>query len=202
MFTSRAEYRLSLREDNADIRMTGKGRELGLVDDHRWETFNRLLEDIGKEQDRLSSIWLTPGNPSGHSLAAMKNIQLNREVRALDLLKRPEVTYSDLVKLDGMGPGVADERVVEQVQVQVKYAGYLQRQSDEIERTVHNEKRQIPADLDYSEVRGLSSEAREKLQNVKPATIGQAARIQGITPAAVSLLLIHIKKRLKGLRVA
>jgi tRNA uridine 5-carboxymethylaminomethyl modification enzyme len=202
MFTSRAEYRLNLREDNADLRLTGRGRELGLVDDDRWRAFNEKSEAIVREQQRLSSVWLNATNAAGLALQAEHGITLGRESRALDLLKRPELDYARLMQVDGIGPGVDDARVAEQVEVQVKYAGYLQRQADEIERNRRHENKAIPEDFDYSAVRGLSSEISEKLLDVRPRTVGQAARIPGMTPAAISLLLIHLKKQSKGRRVA
>jgi tRNA uridine 5-carboxymethylaminomethyl modification enzyme len=198
MFTSRAEYRLNLREDNADIRLTEKGRQLGLVDDHRWDLFRRKQDAVALEQERLGSIWLTPGNDAGVSLQEKHGISLSREAKALDLLKRPELDYAALMQIDGIGPGAVDPRVTEQVEVQVKYAGYLQRQAGEIERNRRHESKTIPADFSYESVRGLSSEASEKLRMMKPETIAQASRIPGMTPAAISLLLVHLKKQAKN----
>ncbi len=194
MFTSRAEYRLQLREDNADLRLTETGRDLALVDDARWESFSRKREAIEAERDRLSDIWVAPGNALGKAITSRFELSLGRECRALDLLKRPELDYPALVSVEGIGPGVEDARVAEQVEVQVRYAGYVDRQAGEIERNRRNEDRAIPARFDYDAVRGLSSEAREKLRAVRPETLGQALRIPGMTPAAVSLLLIHLKK--------
>ncbi|NIP18774.1 MAG: tRNA uridine-5-carboxymethylaminomethyl(34) synthesis enzyme MnmG [Xanthomonadales bacterium] len=202
MFTSRAEYRLNLREDNADLRLTETGRELGLVDDHRWAAFNARRDAIAAEQERLRGIWVTPDNAAGRALAAAHGVTLSREARALDLLRRPELDYAGLMRVGGIGPGVEDAPVAAQVEVQAKYAGYLDRQAGEIERNRRNEGREIPGDLDYAQVRGLSAEVREKLEHARPGTIGQASRIPGMTPAAVSLLLVHLKKRSGGRQVA
>lgn len=194
MFTSRAEYRLQLREDNADLRLTAKGRELGLVSEDRWEAFCRKRQEIEAEQQRLSDIWVAPGNEFGRALEADIGISVSKESRALDLLKRPEIDYARLVSVDGIGPGVVDARVAEQVEIQVRYDGYLNRQAEDIERRRRNERLAISGDFDYSVVRGLSSEVREKLQKVKPGTVGQASRIPGMTPAAISVLLVYLKK--------
>jgi tRNA uridine 5-carboxymethylaminomethyl modification enzyme len=194
MFTSRAEYRLQLREDNADLRLTEKGRELGLVGDERWRLFEARRDGIALEQQRLKDIWVTPHNSLGKAVESTLGITLSKEVRALDLLKRPEVNYPQLVGIEGIGPGIEDEHVARQIEVQVRYAGYLGRQEEEIARRRRHESLEIAGDFDYGTVRGLSSEVREKLQQVRPDTIGQAARIPGVTPAAVSLLLIHLKK--------
>lgn len=202
MFTSRAEYRLNLREDNADIRLTQKGREMGLVPDSRWAVFNTKREAIAREQERLGSMWLRPDNDLGAALSKVHGISLSRESTALDLLKRPELDYAALMQVEGIGPGAMDRRVAEQVEVQVKYAGYLKRQSVEIERNRRNEGKAIPVDLDYLTIRGLSAEAVEKLQQQKPETIGQASRIPGMTPVAISLLLVHLKKQAKNRKVA
>jgi tRNA uridine 5-carboxymethylaminomethyl modification enzyme len=198
MFTSRAEYRLMLREDNADLRLTGIGRELGLVDDVRWSAFSQKRESIEAEQQRLRGLWLTPQNEQGLALAAIHGIKLSKECRALDLIKRPEMNYARLMQVDGIGPGVDDLKVAEQVEIQVKYAGYLDRQQDEIERSRRYEKRKIPADFDYTQVRGLSREVQEKLMKTCPETVGQASRIAGVTPAAISLLLVHLKRHTKA----
>jgi len=194
MFTSRAEYRLQLREDNADLRLTETGRELGLVDDRRWAAFEAKREAIEAETRRLAKLWVTPDNALGTAVRESLGIGISRESRALDLLKRPEVDYAGLTAVAGIGPATDDPRVAEQVEIQVLYAGYLQRQADEIERSRRHENDPIPDDFDYDRVRGLSSEALEKLRRVRPDTIGQAARIPGVTPAAVSLLLVHLKK--------
>ncbi len=194
MFTSRAEYRLLLREDNADLRLTAKGRELGLVDDERWAAFETKREAIECERQRLRDCWVRPGQMPLEQLEVLLGAPLSREARALDLLARPAVTYAGLMGLPGIGPGVADPQVAEQLEVQAKYAGYIERQQDEIERSQRNESVVLPLDFDYSGVRGLSAEVREKLSRQRPATLGQARRIPGITPAAISLLLIHLKR--------
>ena len=194
MFTSRAEYRLQLREDNADLRLTEKGRELGLVGDGHWDAFCNKRDAIEAERQRLNDIWVTPGNGLARSLETEYGIPVSKESRALGLLKRPEMDYRKLVAVNGIGPGVADPRVAEQVEIQVRYAGYLDRQQDDIDRRQRSERMAIANDIDYALIRGLSSEAREKLDQVRPDTIGQASRIPGVTPAAVSLLLVHLKK--------
>ncbi len=202
MFTSRAEYRLQLREDNADLRLTPTGRELGLVDDLRWQTFERKSNAIVQEQRRLGAIWVTPDNAVGRSLQETLAVKLSKEVRALDLLKRPEINYSELVKVAGLGPGSSDVRVAQQVDVQVRYEGYLARQAIEIEKNRRNENTLIPTAFDYTEVQGLSAELCEKLQHTRPVSIGQAQRIPGMTPAAISLLLICLKRAENGRQVA
>jgi tRNA uridine 5-carboxymethylaminomethyl modification enzyme len=194
MFTSRAEYRLQLREDNADLRLTEAGRRLGLVDDERWRAFTGKRTAIEDEQQRLGAIWLTPDNETGRSLNEVLGTSLSKEVRALDLLKRPEISYADLMRVAGIGPGSSDAQVAEQVDVQARYAGYLLRQAGEIERNQRNEDTAIPAGFDYPAVSGLSAELREKLQGVLPENIGQASRIAGMTPAAISLLLVYLKR--------
>ena len=194
MFTSRAEYRLHLREDNADLRLTEMGRELGLVDDQRWQAFSEKREAIETERHRLHSVWIAPGNRLARALEAMHGVSISKESRALDLLKRPEMDYEKLVAVEGLGPGTDSRQVAEQVEIQVRYAGYLDRQEDDIMRRRRNESMAISNDFDYSEVRGLSSEAREKLERIRPETIGQASRIPGMTPAAISLLLVTLKK--------
>jgi tRNA uridine 5-carboxymethylaminomethyl modification enzyme len=194
MFTSRAEYRLLLREDNADLRLTESGRELGLVNDGRWQVFCNKREAIVREQQRLGELWVRPGTSHAVQLAQRHGEELNNEQRLSDLLRRPALRYSDLMRLEGLGPGVEDDKIAEQVEIQAKYHGYIERQRDEIERQRRHEHKALPADLDYQQVRGLSSEVREKLVSVRPQTIGQAARIPGVTPAAVSLLLVHLKK--------
>jgi len=195
MFTSRAEYRLQLREDNADLRLTETGRRLGLVNDERWRAFTRKKKAIETEQQRLGSIWVTPDNGIGRSLNETLGVALSKESRALDLLKRPEVGYSDLMKVAGLGPGASDVKVAEQVDVQVRYAGYVTRQVGEVEKNQRKEHLRIPRGFDYSHVQGLSAELREKLQHTLPESIGQASRIPGMTPAAISLLLVFLKRR-------
>jgi tRNA uridine 5-carboxymethylaminomethyl modification enzyme len=194
MFTSRAEYRLQLREDNADLRLTEKGRALGLVGDRRWRAFCAKRDHIEEERQRLRGIWVHPGNAQAAALQASCGIAISRESRALDLLKRPEVDYANLVDVDGIGPGVADKRVAEQIEIQERYAGYLARQQEDIERRQRHENMAIDETFDYRRVRGLSSEVREKLERVRPDTVGRASRIAGMTPAAISLLLVHLKK--------
>lgn len=198
MFTSRAEYRLQLREDNADLRLTHTGRRLGLVGDVRWQAFSSKKAAIENEQGRLGAIWVTPDNEIGSSLKDVLGISLSKEVRALDLLKRPEISYAQLMRVAGLGPGSDDTQVAEQVDVQVRYAGYLARQAGEIERNQRNETTVIPDGFDYSRVSGLSAELCEKLQKALPENIGQASRIPGMTPAAISLLLVYLKRHQGG----
>ncbi|AVI65786.1 tRNA uridine-5-carboxymethylaminomethyl(34) synthesis enzyme MnmG [Shewanella sp. WE21] len=195
MFTSRAEYRLLLREDNADIRLTAKGRELGLVDDTRWAAFSEKLESIELELQRLRAQWVHPNSPLIHALNPHLNTPISREASFEELLRRPEMDYSKLMQIEGFGPGLEDPQAAEQVQIQVKYSGYIQRQQEEINKAVRNENTGLPLKLDYKEVPGLSNEVIAKLNNHKPETIGQASRISGITPAAISILLVHLKKR-------
>jgi tRNA uridine 5-carboxymethylaminomethyl modification enzyme len=194
MFTSRAEYRLLLRQDNADLRLTTHGRELGLINEQRWRCFNERREAIEQEQQRLQDLRVKPGTAAAVALSALLDKPLQRELRASELLRRPELDYRSLTAVDGLGPGVDAPDVAEQVEIQAKYAGYLDRQQAEIVRQQRHQDQPLPVDFDYTMVRGLSNEACEKLQLVMPETIGQAARIPGITPAAISLLLIHIKK--------
>jgi tRNA uridine 5-carboxymethylaminomethyl modification enzyme len=194
MFTSRAEYRLLLREDNADLRLTDIGRRFGLVDNQRWQRYAEKREAIEQEQQRLRTLWVRPETPAWGQLSSRHGEVLNSEQRAADLLRRPALSYTDLVQLQGLGPGVDDEEIAEQVEIQAKYHGYIERQQEEIDRQRRNEGKLLPTDFDYSQVKGLSSEVREKLIASCPETIGQAARIPGVTPAAVSLLLVHLKK--------
>ena len=193
MFTSRAEYRLVLREDNADLRLTEQGRELGLVDDARWAALNAKREAIEQETQRLRSTWVQPGSAQGQAYSAQYGTPLTHEYSLLDLLRRPEVEYSALVALTGGSDVQAD--AAEQVEIQAKYAGYIERQQEEIDRLRQHEQTRLPDDLDYASLNGLSNEIRGKLADVRPETLGQASRIPGVTPAAVSLLLIHLKKR-------
>ena len=195
MFTSRAEYRLQLREDNADARLTPIGRELGLVDDARWETFSRKRDAVAAETARLGALWAAPNNALGASLASSIGIEVSRESNALDLLRRPELDYPALMRVPLLGPGVDDPKVAEQVEIETKYAGYLNRQRDEIARQQRNETTAIPDAFDYAQVHGLSAEASQKLQRVRPQTVGQAQRIPGMTPAAISLLLVHLERQ-------
>jgi tRNA uridine 5-carboxymethylaminomethyl modification enzyme len=194
MFTSRAEYRLSLRQDNADLRLTPVGYELGLVEEQRWQVFTRRRDAIEQEQQRLRSLLVRPGSAEAQALAVWLEKPLAREQLASDLLRRPELDYATLVAVCGLGPAVADAGVAEQVEIQAKYSGYLQRQQLEIQRQQRHQDQPLSVDFDYTVVRGLSNEVCEKLQAVRPETIGQAARIPGVTPAAVSLLLIHTKR--------
>lgn len=195
MFTSRAEYRLLLREDNADLRLTPVGRQLGVVDETRWVAFEAKRESIEREQQRLREIWIRPGSDTAKVLMEHHEEGLSRELRALDLLARPGFGYADLVGLPGIGPGVDNPQVAEQLEVQARYAGYIDRQIGEIERQRHQEAVQLPLDFDYAGVHGLSTEVREKFLRVRPGSLGQAARIPGVTPAAISLLMIHLKRR-------
>ncbi|WP_429088327.1 tRNA uridine-5-carboxymethylaminomethyl(34) synthesis enzyme MnmG [Aeromonas veronii] len=194
MFTSRAEYRLLLREDNADIRLTTIGRELGLVDDERWSKFNAKMEQVELERQRMRSTWIHPQHPSLEAVNALVNTPLTREQSLEELLRRPEVTYDALMTIEGIGPAVADPAAAEQVEIQIKYAGYIDRQQDEVEKQLRNENTLLPLELDYRDVNGLSNEVKAKLNDAKPQTIGQASRISGITPAAISILLVHLKK--------
>ncbi len=194
MFTSRAEYRLQLREDNADLRLTPVGRELGLVDDARWDVFARKRDAIAAETQRLRGLWAAPNNALGRALAEATGVAVSRETHALDLLRRPEFDYATLMRVPALGPGVADAKVAEQVQIEAKYAGYLDRQREEIARQQRNEGTAIPDGFDYAAVPGLSAEVRQKLERVRPQTVGQAQRIPGMTPAAISLLLVHLTR--------
>lgn len=194
MFTSRAEYRLLLREDNADLRLTETARELGLIDDQRWQAFCDKRELIHGETQRLKSTWIQAASEQAKALNALIEKPLQREANALDLLKRPELNYPQLMQTISLS-AIDNQAAAEQVEIQAKYAGYIDRQSDEIQRLQKNEKMKLPIDLDYQTISGLSSEIKQKLIAMKPATIGQASRISGVTPAAVSLLLIHMKKR-------
>ncbi|MCP1582535.1 tRNA uridine-5-carboxymethylaminomethyl(34) synthesis enzyme MnmG [Pseudoxanthomonas mexicana] len=201
MFTSRAEYRLQLREDNADLRLTETGRALGLVDDARWQRFEAKREAIARETGRLRALWATPANALGREVADTLGVQVSRETNVLDLIKRPELDYTKLMAVPSIGPAVDDAQVAEQVEIGVKYAGYLDRQRDEIERQQRNESTPIPPGFDFASVRGLSAEVQQKLERVQPQTIGQAQRIPGMTPAAISLLLVHLE-RARRTRVA
>ena len=198
MFTSRAEYRLQLREDNADLRLTGLGRELGLVDDARWAAFARKRDAIDAEHARLGALWASPGNELGAAIGRQLGIAVSRETSMLDLLRRPEMDYATLLGVLELQPGADDPLVAEQVQIQAKYAGYLQRQAEDIERSRRNEATAIPPGFDYGKVAGLSAEVRQKLEAARPDSVGQAGRIAGITPAAISLLLVYLKRRGSG----
>jgi len=195
MFTSRAEYRLSLREDNADFRLTECGRRLGLVDDRRWSIFERKRDVVGAEIKRLEHALVDPRRLDEASMQDLFDRPLDHEYMAIQLLRRPEVTYRKLMDLRGIGPGVEDEQAAQQVEIQTKYKGYIDRQRDEVARLEQVESVLIPEDLDYENVRGLSTEARQKLSRHRPETLGQAGRISGVTPAAISLMLVHLKRR-------
>lgn len=194
MFTSRAEYRLQLREDNADLRLTEIGRRLGIVDDIRWRVFEEKREAIAAEQERLRNTWVNPRNLSEEDAIRILGKPIEREYALHELLRRPDVSYHKLMSLPGAGIGVDDEKVAEQVETQAKYHGYIERQRDEINRNEQYETLGLPKTLDYRGVRGLSIEVQQKLNQYKPETIGQASRISGITPAAISLLLVHLKR--------
>ena len=194
MFTSRSEYRLSLREDNADLRLTEVGRGLGVVDDRRWEAFSSKQEAIARERERLKAIWVNPRLIPQKEVERVLGQTLEREYTLADLLRRPGVTYAALMSLPGAGPAVAAAQVAEQVEIQAKYHGYIERQREEIARQEQHESTRLPAEIDYTEVRGLSFEVQQKLNRHRPETIGQAARISGVTPAAVSVLMVHAKR--------
>ncbi len=194
MFTSRAEYRLLLREDNADLRLTETGHELGLVGAERWARFTDRRTAIEQEQRRLQTLWVRPGSEIAGQLSASSGETISNEQRVADLLRRPAISYASLMVLDGIGPGSSDQGIAEQVEIQAKYHGYIERQQEEIDRQQRNEHKCLPRDMDYRQVRGLSAEVCEKLMATRPETIGQAARIPGVTPAAVSLLLVYLKK--------
>ena len=195
MFTSRAEYRLQLREDNADLRLTEVGRSLGLVNDARWQYFNEKREVFVKERQRLQDTWIRPDTAAAKAAEKLLGQSLTRESRLAELLLRPETGYRELVKLPGAGPGIDFPEVIEQLENDARYAGYIERQQDEIQRRRRHEETKIPEGLDFRQVRGLSNEACETLTAHRPATMGQAGRISGITPTAVSLLLVYLKKR-------
>ncbi|MGB4558673.1 MAG: FAD-dependent oxidoreductase, partial [Burkholderiaceae bacterium] len=211
MFTSRAEFRLQLREDNADLRLTEVGRQLGLVDDLRWDSFSRKRDAVSRETERLRSLWVSPKNLDAAQAQRVLGKPLEHEYRLAELLRRPDVSYDALMSLnDGQfaTPELPNEAsvsretqagefvasVVEQVEISAKYSGYIERQRDEVERAAHYENLKLPEDLDYSQVPALSIEARQKLQKHRPETLGKASRISGITPASISLLLIYLKK--------
>ena len=195
MFTSRAEYRLLLREDNADIRLTDKGRELGLVDDARWAAFNEKMEIIEKETQRLKETWIHKDHVAVDQVNALLKTPLTREASLEDLIRRPEIRYNDLMAIDGLGSEFDNQAALEQVEIHTKYAGYIARQQDEINKQLRHEQTVLPKDFDYSTVSGLSNEVIAKLTDSRPDTIGQASRISGITPAAISLLLVYLKKQ-------
>ena len=194
MFTSRAEYRLLLREDNADIRLTETGRKLGLVNDQRWARFNEKMENVELERQRLKSTWIQKDHPSVEQINQLVKTPLSRENSLEDLLRRPEVRYNDLMNIDGLGPVLSDTQAAEQAEIQIKYAGYIERQLDDIAKKKRHEETLIPLDFNYAQISGLSNEVVAKLSEAKPETIGKASRISGITPAAISLLLVYLKK--------
>ena len=202
MFTSRAEYRLLLREDNADLRLTATGRDMGLVEDVRWQRFTAKRGAVSEEQQRLQEQWIRPDTPESRQLQELHGERISSEQRVSDLLRRPSLSYAALMQLAGVGPGAVDSKVAEQVEIQASYQGYIERQQEEIERQLRNEHKALPGDFDFRQVKGLSSEVREKLIAVHPETIGQAARIPGVTPAAVSLLLVHLKKSARSRKSA
>jgi tRNA uridine 5-carboxymethylaminomethyl modification enzyme len=193
MFTSRAEYRLILREDNADLRLTEVARDLGLISDGHWRLYSEKREAIEKEQYRLSEMNVQPDSTAGMALSAILDKPLTRNYKAADLLRRPEIDYAGLIEIIGNSEGVTG-KVAEQVEIQAKYSGYLDRQLDEIEKARRHQQTTIPNVIDYATVRGLSAEVRQKLSDHRPETIGQAGRIPGVTPAAISLLMVHLKK--------
>lgn len=194
MFTSRAEYRLLLREDNADLRLTPLGIEIGLINAEHQIAFHQKLKLIEQERQRLAKTLVQPHTPAAMKLESMCGEKLSREYHLLDLLKRPTITYSMLAKIDDFGAALSDEKVAEQIEIQTKYAGYIDRQQDEIAKVLRYENLSIPPHMNYEYVRGLSAEAKQKLMTVRPATIGLASRIPGVTPAAISILLVHLKK--------
>ena len=194
MFTSRAEYRLILREDNADLRLSETANELGLLTEEHWKIFSEKREAVEREQQRLNDMWIQPKSAAAKSLESVLAKPMTKECRALDLLKRPEMTYEKLTKTAEIGTSVTDKLVAEQVEIQSKYEGYLSRQQGEIDKAVRYENKKIPEKIEYDQVKGLSNEVRQKLIDHRPETLGQAGRISGITPAAISLLLVHLKK--------
>jgi tRNA uridine 5-carboxymethylaminomethyl modification enzyme len=194
MFTSRAEYRLQLREDNADMRLTEIGRKLGLVDDERWGAFEKKREAVARELERLKATWVNPQILAKADAERVLGKNIEREYSLYELLRRPDVTYAGLISIEGCDAGVSSNEIIEQVEIQAKYQGYIERQHDEIARQSENEMLALPTTINYVEVRGLSTEVRQKLEQHRPETLGQAARISGITPAAISLLLVHMKR--------
>ena len=194
MFTSRAEYRLQLREDNADMRLTEIGRTLGAVDDARWNEFNRKRDEVARETERLKSVWVNPAILPADAATRLIGQAIEREYSLFDLLRRPSLGYAQVLALPGGGAGVADLRVAEQVEIAAKYQGYIDRQNEEVEKSRDQENLRLPADLDYTRLTGLSMEVRQRLQKARPETLGQASRLQGVTPAAISVLLVYAKR--------
>ena len=196
MFTSRAEYRLQLREDNADLRLTETGRMMGLVNDVRWEAFIRKRDLLEAERARLQQTWIRPGSVAIERVTEVLGQELSREQCLADLLRRPQVRYQDLIGLSSSDDnGVTDSAVIEQLEIEARYAGYIDRQRDEIARQRKHEETLIPKEMDFRQVRGLSNEVRQILIEHQPLTLGQATRLSGVTPAAVSLLLVHLKRQ-------
>jgi tRNA uridine 5-carboxymethylaminomethyl modification enzyme len=195
MFTSRAEYRLQLREDNADLRLTEKAHELGLICEERWRAFNIKRDAIAAESKRMKTTWLQAGSIQDDLSNEVLGNTLKKEANLMELLRRPEVTYKTLMSLPETGDAVSDPAVAEQIEIQAKYQGYIERQRLEIDKLKRNESTTLPEELDFKKVNGLSNEVVQKLNDHKPATVGQASRISGVTPAAISLLLVHLKKR-------
>lgn len=194
MFTSRAEYRLLLREDNADLRLTPKARELGLINDKRWQVFSEKSETICAEEKRLRTLMVRPDSEAAHALESLLAQSLSRECTLLELLRRPEISYQDLMRITAFGPAIWNEQAAEQIEIQVKYAGYIERQGEEIARICRQETLVIPFTINYAEITGLSTEVRQRLTEARPETVGIATRLPGVTPAAISLLLVHLKK--------
>jgi tRNA uridine 5-carboxymethylaminomethyl modification enzyme len=194
MFTSRAEYRLQLREDNADMRLTEIGRALGMVDDARWDAFNRKRDAVARETERLKATWVNPAILPAEDATRLIGKPIDHEYSLFELLRRPNLGYAQVLALPGGGAGEADPRVAEQVEIAAKYQGYIDRQNEEVEKQREQETLRLPDDLDYSLLTGLSIEVRQRLQKVRPETLGQAARLQGITPAAISVLLVYAKR--------
>jgi len=194
MFTSRAEYRLMLREDNADLRLTAKGHELGLVNNERFQRLEKKRDAIEKEKQRLKTTWVSPDTSAGDALSGLLEKPLSHEYNLIELLRRPELNYESLMQIEGIDKVDIDPKVAEQVEIQIKYAGYIDRQQIEIDKQQRHEHTKLPEKIDYKDVSGLSNEVIQKLNEIKPANIGQASRISGVTPAAISILLVHLKK--------
>ncbi|MDX1796519.1 MAG: tRNA uridine-5-carboxymethylaminomethyl(34) synthesis enzyme MnmG [Hydrogenovibrio sp.] len=194
MFTSRAEYRLMLREDNADQRLTPIGRELGLIDDERWAAYERKMEQLEKEVARLKATWIYPQHAEAKKAESLMDLPLSKEQTLFELLKRPNVAYRSLATMEMFGEAIADPQVIEQIEIEAKYSGYIERQKQDIDKLRRSEDVKIPADLDLDKISGLSNEVKQKIRDHRPETIGMASRISGVTPAAISILLVYIKK--------